>query len=235
MNIQQPRAITSSIALLFLLATATLASGCVTAGGIASPAGPSSTAAGSMPAASASSSDDGCGSIRWSVEYAPYTVATLAQSGIFVVGTVNAVEPAIFNTSDGKRPRGFAKSGPDVSPQPNGKIFTPVVLKVDTVLSGNVKAGAVSVLVEGGSVGCVTELVDQGPNLETKGRYVFVLGAAFDADAKVLPNALEMKLAWPIDGNGIVQTVDGPMSIDSLSAAIRQGAAASPVPAAVAS
>jgi hypothetical protein len=233
MNSRQHHEFGSSLALAFVLATALVVSGCVTAGGIASPLGSVDPAASSVPPPSASI-DQNCGSIRWSVEYAPYSVSSLAQSGIFVVGRLNTVDSAIFNTADGKRPRGFAKAGPDSSPQPNGKIFTPVVVKVDEVLSGDVKAGAVRALVEGGTVGCVTELVDNGPTVVKKGLYVFVLGAAFDADAKVLPNALEMKLAWPIDDNGIVQTVDGPMSLDSLRAAIRQGVKG-PVPTSVAS
>src|SRR4051812_24357255 len=53
-------------------------------------------------------STDGCGSATVSIDYAPYTTASLAGSGWdFVVAAVVGFDPAIFNTPDGSRPSDF--------------------------------------------------------------------------------------------------------------------------------
>src|SRR5688500_6895918 len=62
-----------------------------------------------MRSASASpASTDGCGGAKLSIDYLPYTTATLAGYGWdFVVADVVGFEPAIFNTPDGRRPPEF--------------------------------------------------------------------------------------------------------------------------------
>jgi hypothetical protein len=208
-------------------ATLLLVAGCVTAGGLTAPPKASSPS-GASPSAIAP--EVNCGTSSQWVDYAPYTIASLAASGkVFVVGEVKAIEPAIFNTADGKKPRGFfAKPGTVANAQPNGKIFTPVVVLVDQVLRGETTPGVVRVLIEGGTIGCYTVRVDVAPVVERGGRYVLILEDGLDADGKKLLDLQQMMFAWPVDANDVVQTAEGPMLLASLAAIVAQ---ASPTPA----
>ena len=57
---------------------------------------------------------------------------------------------------------------------------------------------------------------DVAPVVSTDSRYVFIVTDALSASGDVLPTE-EAKFAWPVDDQGIVQTVDGPKSIDEVS------------------
>jgi hypothetical protein len=207
-----------------MAATLVLVAGCVTAGGLTAP--PDASSAGSAsPAAidtavSSPSAADDCGTADLAAgTSAPYTIASLAAGGrVFVVGEVKAIEPAIFNTVDGKKPPGWGA---------NWKIFTPVVLQVEQVLRGETKPGAVRVLIEGGAVGCYTMTVDVAPHVELQKRYVFILNETFDANGKKLPDLQVMWFAWPVNATDVVQTAKGPMPLASLALVVAQ---ASPTP-----
>ena len=204
--------------LLVTLALSTVGCTRLPDGGASTVAAPGATGAPSATAAQAPL-DRACGSYRWSVEYAPYSVETLAQNGVFVLGHMTAVEAAVFNTSDGAVPIGFPRPALDAvaSPQPNGKVLTPVTLSVDRVLQGEIGSGGIRAFVEGGTVGCITVEIAGAPKIDQKAQYVFVLGAAFDADGKRMPDVWSLPFAWPVDDADVVQTVDGPMTLDDLT------------------
>ena len=204
-----------------MCATMVLLAGCVTAGSSSAPpdvsSRPSAPILPSPPSTEPTvDATDGCGSTNVSVDYAPYmTTSTLASYGWgFVVATVTSVEPAIFNTTDGARPMGSSGS--------NGKIFTPIDVQVDRVMSGPMKAGSGQILIEGGTVGCYTTRVDMSPIVKKGGRYVFIVTDAQDPTGKSLRSLQEAKFAWPVDASGSVVTIDGPTSVDSLAKLVAQ-------------
>lgn len=194
---------------------------------------PSSATRATEPAASASFGR--CGSADVFIEYLPYTTATLAGYGWdFVVVDVVSFEAATFNTPNGEAPLDYPK--PPSSPHPNPKaqtlVFTPVNVVIDTAISGTWNAGPRQFLIEGGTVpmksgpvDCLTVRVDMAPLVEPGLRYVFVVSEAVDSEGQ--PMVLSMaRFAWPVDSNGIVVTVDGPISIPELANAV----AAAPKP-----
>jgi hypothetical protein len=211
-----------------LCATLFLVGGCVAAGSItATPNLSPGSSTPTPPSQPTLDPTDGCGTGNLWVDYAPYTTATLASYGwSFVVADVKSTEPAIFNTADGKKPRGFMAKPVAGTPGSNGKIYTPVVVQVDRAISGQTKPGANRFLIEGGTIGCYTTRLDVSPNVEKGARYVFIVTAAQDADGKKLLDLQEAKFAWPVDANGVVQTVDGPQSIDALAHTVAQTAVA---------
>jgi hypothetical protein len=167
---------------------------------------------------------DGCGSTTISIDYAPYTAATLAGYGWdFVVADVVGFEPAIFNTPDGKRPPGFG-TNPSGPPDAGAetRLYTPVNVEIDRAISGSSKIGPNQVLVEGGTAGCYTVWVDVAPRLELGSRYVLILAKAMDAAGQNPLPLQEAKIAWLVDGEGMVATVDLRMSIDQLTRIVRQ-------------
>ena len=224
--------------------TVALMAGCVAAGSLtappdaSSPGPPSPTrTATSVPSPIASAN---CGTANWSIEYAPYTIAGLAANGdILVAGVATALEPAVFNTADGKPPRGFfARHDAVPDAQEYVEIFTPVVIEVERVFAGDVKPGTLRADVEGGTLGCWTVTVD-APRVELKTRYVFDLKDYGDADGKVVPGQHKVFLALPIDANDVVQqggidvfgnpANEGPMSLATL-AQLAAKAASTPAP-----
>jgi hypothetical protein len=171
--------------------------------------------------ASATPSAGYCGSATISIDYAPYTTATLARYGWeFVVVDVVGFEPGTFNTPDGKAPAGFPKASG--ARDPNLVIYTPIDVQIDQAISGAWNLGRGQFLVEGGIVGCFTMSVYGTPKVEIGARYVFIVSDAPDASGRVLPLP-NVVFAWPVDPNGIVTTVDGLMSLDDLEKLVTQG------------
>lgn len=216
-----------------ICATLILLAGCVTAGSVSAPpdastelsAPPESTSPSTAPT---SDPTGNCGSANISVDYVPYSVTSLANSGwTFAEAVVTSFEPAVFNTVDGTTPSGFMVKPAPGEPHSDGKIFTPVDVQVDLVISGRTKPSVDRFLIEGGTVGCYTTRVDVSPVVQKGARYVFVLADALDATGKSILDSQEAKFAWPVDDSGTVATPDGPESIDSLSGIV---AKASPVP-----
>lgn len=223
--------------------TLSLVAGCVGAGGLTAPPsistpGPSSPAPEATPVTSPAASGN-CGTRNWSIEYAPYTIAGLASEGdILFEGVATELQPAVFNTVDGKPPRGFfAQHGTVPNAQEYGEIYTPFVLQVERVFAGDVKSGELRAFVEGGTLGCWTVTVD-APRVKLKTRYVFVLTDYSDADGKIVPGQHRVFLALPIDENDVVQqggtdvfgnpANEGPMPLAALA---QRAAEAAPTPA----
>ena len=183
---------------------------------------PSPTLASNQP-------DTDCGVSNMSVDYAPYTIPSIAKNGgIIVEGHVLSTEPPFYNTEDGKKPRGFPHAYGVVNAQPNGTIYTPINVMVDRTFVGTVKPGALKIVVEGGTIGCYTLNVDTSSGILAKSTYVFVLGDAFTADGKTWKNQLQVKLAWPVGTDGTVATSEGSMSLDALAAEVNTGARSTP-------
>lgn len=226
-----------------LAATVAAVAGCVAAGALTAPPEASSPGPSSPPPTATSvpsaASSGNCGTAHWSIEYAPYTIAGLAVNGdILAAGVATAFEPGVFNTADGKKPRGFfARHGTVPDAQEYGEIYTPVMIEVERVFAGEVRTGALRAYVEGGTLGCWTVTVD-APRVELKTRYVFALREYRDADGKVVAGQHRVFLALPIDANDVVQqggtdvfgnpANEGPMSLATLA---QLAAKASPTPA----
>ena len=108
-----PRAAMGVICLA--VAAVVLAAGCAVGAGAAKPSPSAVTptdAASTDPGPEASTATDGCGTLTVSVDYVPLTVSTMAGLGwTFVEATVDRLDDAAFNTSDGKAPTGYG-TGP---------------------------------------------------------------------------------------------------------------------------
>ncbi len=205
--------------------------GCVTAGSVTAP--PEATASPTSseiptPTASASVDNHTCFSVDVSPEYAQYTIASLTGYGMtFVSGRVTSIEPSIYNTSDGKQPRGFGvPHASDVQSYP--MIYTPINVVVDRVMSGKVKPGTNRFLIDGGTIGCVKMEVDTAPFVTGGAEYVFVLTPARDADSHEMGDTQRVHLAWLVDSSGTVPTVDGTMSLDDLAAQVSAAVQSTP-------
>ena len=198
------------------------------------PTAPVTTSAPTRSASASPASTDGCGGATISIDYLPYTTANLAGYGWdFVVADVVGFEPAIFNTPDGRQPPGFP--GRPSSPNPNGNaetlIYTPINVVIDRPISGPWSLGPGQFLVEGGTVlledgpvGCFTMWVSPVPHVEPGSRYVFILSEALDAGGENPLPLYKARFAWPVDGAGMVRTIDGPMSVDELARVVLDAA-----------
>lgn len=169
-----------------------------------------------------------------SIDFAPYSIASLARRGRgFVLATVEGFEPAIFNTPDGRPPPGFP-SRPS-SPNPNGNaeamIYTPINVVVDEVVTGSLGPGPGQIIVEGGTVGCFEMRVAPVPQVQSGSRYVFILTTALSDDGVTTLPMPKAVFAWPFEPGGrVVNTVEGPMLLDDLIRAVRDAAPPSQPP-----
>ncbi len=198
---------------------AVLVGGCVSEGGIPAP----STTIGS-PTVAPSADDHQCFHASLSREdVGLYTVAAMVGRGMgFVSGQVNATEPGMYNTLDGKKPRGMGAAHPGTDAQSFPMIYTPIDVLVDRTLNGDFKPGSNRFLVEGGSVGCVSMTVDDAPTITKGTQYVLVLEPARDANGSHLGNLWRVVKAWTLTTDGTVDTIEGPMSLDALASKITQ-------------
>jgi hypothetical protein len=125
-----------------IMAAAFAFGGCVTAGAVTAVPNPDGTATATVRPTPSDSGERQCFDVDLSKEPDQYSVAGLVHEGMtFVAGRVNTVEPAIYNTLDGKVPRGMGAAHP-TDRQVTPMIYTPVVVLVDRVFSGSVKPGA---------------------------------------------------------------------------------------------
>ncbi len=175
---------------------------------------------------------DGCGTTTISIEYLPYTIASLAESGKgFVVAEVGESGQAFFNTADGEAPPGYGEKPTSPRPNPNARarIYTPMEIEVDEAISGSLGEGPASVLVAGGTVGCYTAVVDVAPRVERGTRYVLVLTDVQNDTGDGTLELQEAMFAWPFNDEGLVATDEGPMSVEEISEIV-SGASGSPAP-----
>jgi len=210
------------------IATAFLLLGCTaTVGSTASSDAPLPSTASTSESASPGTTED-CKVVSVAAELAPYTITSLAAEGKgFVFGEVKAIQPAIYNTLDGKRPRNFQpQQASAAEPGTLGQILTPVVVQADQILSGDAATGPLSVVVQGGTIGCDSMRVDVAPVVEVGQRYVFVLADAFDADGLKLPNLALVRFAWPVGTDSVVATPEGALPLADLAQIVAKAAPA---------
>jgi hypothetical protein len=179
-------------------------------------------------------STSGCGSAIISIDYLPYTIATLVGYGWdFVLAEVVGFDPAIFNTPDGSPPPGFPgwPSRPDPSDNRTTAIYTPANVVIDHAISGSWSPGPNQFIVEGGTVllesgpvGCFEWRVSPAPSLRPGSRYVLILSEALDDNGQNPLPLRVVRFAWPVDPAGFVSTSDGRMSIDKLTEIVRDAA-----------
>jgi hypothetical protein len=211
------------------LAATTLVAACVTAVGGTTPDPNASSLETAPTVTSGPASTDGCGMMDVQGTHAPYTIPKLvAQGKVLVIGKVEAIAPAIFNTADGRRPPGFGTVAGDQA-NPYVSIITPVVVLVERDINSKAPLGALRLYVRGGTVGCFTEIVSFAPDLQVKSRYVFVLQDGTESDGSRQTDLREIRFAYPIDSANIVQTEQGPVSVDDL---VNQVESVTPAPAA---
>jgi hypothetical protein len=216
---------TLTIRALAGIAAATLVAACVTEAGGTTPDPRASDLV--TPQTTTAAASDECGSMSLDATFAPFTIADLVSRGnVLVVGTVKAIEPSIYNTSDGKRPRGFGTMQGTVD-NPNADIITPVVILVSKDVNSSLKPGAVRAYIRGGTVGCFQERVDFAPSLQAKVLYAFVLQDGTDADGTHSKDFREILYAYVVDANNMVQTEQGKISLDNL---IQQVQSVTPAP-----
>jgi len=183
---------------------------------------PSPSSAGATATASGNVS---CGSATVNIDYAPFTTADLAISPWeLVVADVNGQGPAFFNTEDGARPPlpDVQLRSPDSLPNAETMVYTPVEVEVDHSINGPLLPGPNRFLIAGGVVGCYTMRVYPSPAVELGSRYVFILATVFDNSGTNELSSKEAKFAWPVDDDGTVATVDGPMSIGELTKIVNE-------------
>jgi len=95
-------------------------------------------------------------------------------------------------------------------------VYAPVEVEVGQSIKGLLVPGPNRFLIAGGVVGCYTMRVYPSPDVEVGSRYLFILATAYDNTGTKELSSKEAKFAWPVDDDGTVATVDGPMSIDEL-------------------
>lgn len=210
------------------IAIALLLLGCTAPLGATTSSDPPAASTATTPTSGVPGTAGDCQVVSVAAELAPYTIASLAAEGKgFVVGDVKAIQPAIYNTLDGKRPRNFQpQQASAAEPGTMGQILTPVVLQADQILSGDAATGSLRVVVQGGTIGCDSMRVDVAPVVEVGQRYVFVLSDAFDADGLKLPNLSLVRFAWPMGADGVVATPEGALPLANLAQTVAKAAPA---------
>ena len=210
---------------LAALAIAALVAACVTEAGGTTP-DPSASYL-TTPRATEATASDECGALYVEGTPVPVTIQKLVSQGrALIIGTVTAIEPSMFNTSDGKRPRGFGTMQGGLS-NPSAHIITPVVVLLSKDINSGLKPGSVNAYIKGGTVGCYQEKVSFAPDLAVKNRYVFVLQDGTNADGKHSKDRPEIVYAYPVDADDMVQTDQGKISVSDV---IKQAESVTPAP-----
>jgi len=146
-----------------------------------------------------------------------------------VVADVTGFGPAFFNTEDGARPPVPGDAVSSFNPNAETLVYTPVEVVIDHSITGELLPGPNRFLAAGGVVGCYTMRVYPTPVVEVGSRYVFIVTTALDNFGQSELSSKEAKFAWPVDEDGTVATVDGPMSIEQLTAIVTAPPSLSPI------
>ena len=150
----------------------------------------------------------------------PRTIDLITQvSDSVLLGEVLAIERAIFNTSDGRRPDHNRPRGPGYEPG----VLTPLNVQVESQIAGDEQPSSVRVVIEGGEADCIVHRVDGTPRLEEGARYVFFLQPSKDAEGIRHPELPRVVAAWPVGVDGVVRTEeDGRLTLHELETKVRE-------------
>jgi hypothetical protein len=138
-----------------------------------------------------------------------------------VVGTVTQEGLAFWNSPTGKAPT------PSDQPGEGNEfgILTPYVVAIEQPVTGTRAAGEITIVIEGGTIGCYVHDVLPAVHLTAKERYVLFLGDKSTGDGKTKVSAPLVFRALPMQADGTVLTpLDGAISLAALSKALVQDA-----------
>ena len=145
------------------------------------------------------------------------TIANRAQRAAVIIGTVDGIGPARWNTDSGERPEvAEATDWPR-----NGAIFRPVTIAIDRLAKGSISTTTLIIRHLGGTVGCDRFDVYGQTELEVGRQYALFLDFALDISGQRAPQFFDGD-AWPVGDDGIIQSpLEGGFSVDSFVAAVR--------------
>jgi hypothetical protein len=180
--------------------------------------GVASPRAADSPSASVVPDTTDCRNLYLSIDEIDPTLANLRTfSPDVIVGTVTGAGEPFWDSPTGQGP----KPGEQLGEGNEFYILTPYVVTVDRALAGRLSPGEVTVVIEGGKIGCSKLDVSPAVTLTPKTPYVIFLRPwTARAGTKPVDHPLAHH-AWPIEVDGTVLTpLDGAISLDALSKAL---------------
>lgn len=173
----------------------------------------------SSPPASIAPGATNCHNLYLSIDSLDPTLEKLRSEGRdVIVGTVARQGEAFWDSPTGKEPT------PGEQPGEGNEfyILTPYVVTVDRIVTGSRSPGEITVVVEGGKIGCNKLEVSPAVTVTVKARYVLFLGPRAVAGSR----AIDLPMAYhalPVQADGSVLTpLDGAVSLAALSSALTQ-------------
>jgi hypothetical protein len=205
-----------------MAACAVVAFACATAAPAATPTLPDDTMpAIATPSPSSSPSAGSCGRQDISVDYGPYYIAGLYDGGTLAFGSADPNQDVAYSTTSVVATVAALEPGVVRTVYGTVEAVTPVDLEVDMLIHGSRSPGQMRVFVEGGIAGCNETRVDAAPRMQVGVRYVLFLAPPLGAGSNV-PEWPKIMVAWPVDADDTVYTVEGPMPLADLVARIRR-------------
>jgi hypothetical protein len=169
---------------------------------------------------SASSSAASCGHQSVSVDYGPYYIAGLHDHGTLAFGSADANEDVAISTTTVVATVQAVDSGVYRAVYGTVEVVTPIEIDVEQPIHGDATTGPMRVYVEGGTAGCYTTTVDAAPYIDVGTRYLLFLTEPAAAPSSDEPTWAKIIVAWPVDQDDVVQTIQGPKPLADLIAAI---------------
>lgn len=210
------------LACVLAFAAAIAVGGCTRAPGAT--LGPSERGSASSPSAdivpSPTTAPDAsdCVTLYESIDSLDPTLENLrAYSRDVVVATVVSEGAPFWDSPTGLGPKPGERTG-------EGNefyILTPYAVTIDRAVVGSRTPGGVTVVIEGGRIGCDTLEVSPSVSLAQRARYVLFLEPRLAADGAGAMKQPMVFLAFPIQADGTVLTpLDGAVSLSALTAAL---------------
>jgi hypothetical protein len=144
----------------------------------------------------------------------PYTIDLLAETTpTIVVGTIDALGPASWNTDAGQAP---VKPYVDAT-----RVMRLARVSVDQVVAGDLSTSSPIVWLAGGTIGCHNFTISGIPgDLSAGQRYLLFLNAT--APRTGIPGLLHVAHMWAVNGAGSVSTdADGQVDLSDVVARIK--------------
>lgn len=211
---------------LTVLTAALVVVGCTRAGAPSAPVeSPATTISASSDASQSSggtSTAADCVTLYESIDSLDPTLENLQPvSKDVVVGTVTSKGTPFWNSPTGMGP----KPGEKIGEGNEFYILTPYEVTVEEAVAGTRAPGQVTVVVEGGLIGCDKFDVSPQVTLDLKSQYVLFLKPSLAADGTGVMKQPMAFLAFSVQSDGTVATpLDGAVSIARLSSVLASGA-----------